>query len=167
MCPHRYKSDSICTNSPCQLTTIMPSNWPITPSPSIGLLVLIALLHIVENLVQSTIRIIKMLAIALFIILRLKASSSSGSRYISRWLDIVLATTHSPAQTNTTTHRFIEPFVWLALAKRARDFAFCTFARVSESLAVDAVVESSKESNETTRDICIDKAPKADGTPSY
>ena len=107
-------------------------NWPITPSTSIGLLVLIAVLHVVEDLIQSIIRITKVLAIAILILLRIKASRS-GAKYIHKGLSLVLAANHPLGDSNARSQGSAELSLWLALARRVRDMAYNAFSRIPDS----------------------------------
>ncbi|KAK8912554.1 hypothetical protein VCV18_012233 [Metarhizium anisopliae] len=113
-------------------------NWPITPSTSVWLLILIAILHILEDLVKSTVRIIKVLAIAILILLRVKASRS-GTTYLYKGLNLLFAASRptTAAGAKTAPETSLELSLWLAMAKRARDTASYAFSRLLDSAKAD------------------------------
>lgn len=139
----------------------MTRAWQIKPSPFIGLLILIALLHIVENLVQSTIRVIKILAIALLIILKLKGGGS-GARYISESFNVILAAIYSSVNSNASPQSSLESSIWSALANRAKDVALYAFGQLSKYPLTEWIEKKSREDSEKPEDNSIDETAKPD-----
>lgn len=129
-----------------------------------GLLVLIAVLHIIENLVQSTIRILKILAIAVVILLRIKATTS-GAKYLCKGLNLVLTAAHPATDAPAVSQDSLELSLWLALAKRARDAAVNTFFnRILPSSDQDLAGSTDKEPPPNgTKDASADQTATADG----
>lgn len=143
------------------------ASWIVAPSTSIGLLVLIAFLHVVEDLVQNTIRIVKLLAMSLLILLRIKASTS-GAKYLYKGINLLLETAHSSSrppdpsgtQPGTQPDGSLDFNLFLAVAKRARDIASQALSRTSEVSESHSAMPGEQPHREPEGSVGVESVPK-------
>lgn len=86
----------------------------------LGLILLIVVLHFMGNILQSLIYIMKIVAIALLILVKLRANSITAT-YLSRGLSRLRATRQSSFTTKSPPKPLVQMPVGLVLAKKAKD----------------------------------------------
>lgn len=143
----------------------MERKWPITPSTSVGLIVLITTLHVMENLVQSTIRIIKFLAIVLLILVRIKANSF-GAKCLYKVVGfLVAATTNPPVNSSISSGGSLELSFWSIMARRTAHAAYHAFMGLADNPTAEVVGPVRKEQQQdNAQEAESDKSPMAERT---
>ena len=128
-------------------------NWPTLPRTSIGLLVLVALLHVFEHLVQSTLRTIKTVFIFLVIFDGMK-SSTLGTGLLCKGKDLVLAATQRQTPSTNQYRTVRDLYLWLERGRRICDAAYCTLGYIMAlSKTKSAVMADGKADECSLRDM--------------